>query len=360
MSEPLHIRLVEDLAGFERLRPVWTDLVSRCRPSFVFMTWEWCYTWWRYFAGDRKLYIIVLFRGQDPIAIVPLMRHYSRSGSYHHQHLLLFIGFRFEQRWNDWMDFPSVEKAVAIPAVLRFLAARQHLWDMIDLWDIPEESDTLLHLKQAATELHLPFFLADRNVCPYVRTVGNWDDYFREGVSRELRDSFSWKIPRLLRRGPIELYWTSNNNVKKHLAALFELRDRRQAARCQPNMFAEKTYQEFYISLAAQFQMRHLDCTLLTVGGVPAAAHFGFRYNGKLYWCTPGFNPTMKAYSPGAILLKRMLQQCFADPAISDFDFLRGNEQYKYDWATGERYTQRITIRSPYTLVRAVKPKAIL
>ena len=350
MTDRIQIRVVDRLADFERLRPAWTELVSRGRSSFVFMTWEWCYTWWQHFAGDRQLFILVVSRGDEPIGIIPLMRYVRPNVVHEHRRCLHFIGFRPEQRWNDWMDFPTTDKPAAIPAALRYLAGHQHLWDVLDLWDIPEDSETIQRLESTAQGRGLPCLSERGETCPFVDTTGNWEQYYQTHIARDVRNDLERQIRRLTERGNLEVHWPDSQSLPAHLELLFDFRNRRQAARSQANLYSEKQYQDFYRALATRFPLAELDCPVLTVNSVPAAVHFGFRFGSRLHYCTPGFDPDLKAYSPGKVLLKRILEQCFADPAITVFDFLRGDEPYKYEWATGECRASRITITAPYAL----------
>jgi len=43
-----------------------------------------------------------------------------------------------------------------------------------------------------------------------------------------------------------------------------------------------------------------------------------------------------------------MVKKCFADDEAQEFDFLFGDEPYKYEWATGERRCRRALIGSVY------------
>ena len=54
----------------------------------------------------------------------------------------------------------------------------------------------------------------------------------------------------------------------------------------------------------------------------------GIRYHWK-----PTFNEKYSEYSPSKILLLETIRQCFQDPSIREFNFMRGESQYKNQFA---------------------------
>jgi CelD/BcsL family acetyltransferase involved in cellulose biosynthesis len=72
------------------------------------------------------------------------------------------------------------------------------------------------------------------------------------------------------------------------------------------------------------------------VGAEPVAIHFGFTFRERYYYYIPSFSMKFQAYSPGRILMLRSMERAFKD-GLTEFDFLRGDEPYKFDWANGAR-----------------------
>ena len=73
-----------------------------------------------------------------------------------------------------------------------------------------------------------------------------------------------------------------------------------------------------------------LQLTFLPVDGVHCASYFNFDYNRRVWVYNSGLDPSKySALSPG-ILLTQYLIQWAIEHQYSVFDFLRGNEDYKY------------------------------
>jgi CelD/BcsL family acetyltransferase involved in cellulose biosynthesis len=78
----------------------------------------------------------------------------------------------------------------------------------------------------------------------------------------------------------------------------------------------------------------------LTIADVVAAVYYGFLHNGRAYAYLGGFDPAFAFESPGAILLAHAIENA-AKEGARVFDFLRGDERYKYAWGARDRYNVR-------------------
>ncbi|MBE9029159.1 GNAT family N-acetyltransferase [filamentous cyanobacterium LEGE 11480] len=68
----------------------------------------------------------------------------------------------------------------------------------------------------------------------------------------------------------------------------------------------------------------------------PIAIHLGLEQAGRCYWWLPTFDRQLNRFSAGRILLEDLLQSCFAQ-GQQEFDFLNGEEFYKWCYATDVR-----------------------
>jgi CelD/BcsL family acetyltransferase involved in cellulose biosynthesis len=84
------------------------------------------------------------------------------------------------------------------------------------------------------------------------------------------------------------------------------------------------------------------------VDGVPAAAVYGFLRNGKFYFYQSGFDPAYRNSSVGLVALALTIRHSIEDNA-TEFDFLHGNEEYKFRWARDSRDLKCIEVY-PQTL----------
>lgn len=75
---------------------------------------------------------------------------------------------------------------------------------------------------------------------------------------------------------------------------------------------------------------------LLSVDDRPVAAAFGFAEDGAYYLYNSAYEPELIGAAPGIVLLASMIERSIAS-GLSRFDFLKGNERYKYHLGGVER-----------------------
>jgi CelD/BcsL family acetyltransferase involved in cellulose biosynthesis len=83
------------------------------------------------------------------------------------------------------------------------------------------------------------------------------------------------------------------------------------------------------------------------VDGVKAAATLCFDYNNKLWGYNSGVSFDFKDISPGWVIMGYDIQWC-CENGRYEFDFMRGDEEYKYRLGGVDKYVMR---------ARAVKKK---
>jgi CelD/BcsL family acetyltransferase involved in cellulose biosynthesis len=81
----------------------------------------------------------------------------------------------------------------------------------------------------------------------------------------------------------------------------------------------------------------------LTVGGRRIAAGIWFDDGETLYFYNAGIDPEARDLSPGVVLVARSIEMALA-VGRSRFDFLRGDEPYKYGWGGRDMPIQRLLV----------------
>lgn len=78
-----------------------------------------------------------------------------------------------------------------------------------------------------------------------------------------------------------------------------------------------------------------LTISSLRAGDRPLAIHAGVVHGGRFYYWLPAHDPELGSYSPGTLLLEHLIATSFRQRLV--FDFLIGNEPYKWTFATHTR-----------------------
>ena len=87
-----------------------------------------------------------------------------------------------------------------------------------------------------------------------------------------------------------------------------------------------------------------LQLAFLEVGGQKAAAYLNFDFNNQVWVYNSGLDFSFRELSPGWVLLGYLLKWANENQR-SEFDFLRGNEDYKYRFGAVDRYIVRAVVR---------------
>src|SRR5262245_49619244 len=74
MTAPtLTTEIFSDYQSFVDLKPVWDRLVEQAAIDHPFLTHEWVRTWWECFGAGKRLHVVMVKQGREPIALAPLM-----------------------------------------------------------------------------------------------------------------------------------------------------------------------------------------------------------------------------------------------------------------------------------------------
>jgi CelD/BcsL family acetyltransferase involved in cellulose biosynthesis len=339
-------KVIREESGFDGLRFEWDGLLPEADATF-FQSWEWQRTWWRHF-GRGRLYLWTWRRGERLLALAPLMirKHFGLP-----LRELVFCGTGI----SDYLNIVSRAED-ATPAAERLLAdlARdQAMWDLVDLQQLREGLPLLV--AQAPGRLRSAVY--PQEPCPFVSLPDTWEGYAAT-LGKKLRSNIGYYERLMARTFTMELELTRDGTLEETMAALFHLHQRRWRGRGLPGAFAGGRIQAFHRDVAARLAERGwLRLHALRLDGRTRAVLYCFSFMGRGYYYQGGFEPSLARYSPGTVLTARAIQDAIRDGA-REFDFLRGDEPYKYLWKATDRWNQRFVMWKP-ALPSSWTPKLI-
>jgi CelD/BcsL family acetyltransferase involved in cellulose biosynthesis len=163
--------------------------------------------------------------------------------------------------------------------------------------------------------------------------------------------------------------------LPKAMDDLFRLHTLRRAVRGAETRFTRKARQKFHRDLASTFlRQGRLKLLLLKANSQTIAAIYCFKHGSKMSYFQSGFDPRWSKYSVGTVLMGKCIEMAIRD-GCQEFDFLRGDEDYKFQWTACLRQTLEVrcplSFRGRYVLrmlegagcvkrrIRALLPEAI-
>ncbi len=343
--EYMRIQIIQNFDESQSLAGEWNDLLACCSASHVpFLRYEYQRAWWRHLGGGEwpldpgapcDLYLAV---GRDDdgrlAGVAPLFFSRSREGL----PALLLVG---SIEISDYLDL--IAPLDGLPAFVEALCGwlegpQAPAWQALDLYNLPEGSPTLAALEQAAGRRGWRFEQERLQPCPVIQLPGDWETYLA-GIDKKQRH----EIRRKMRRAeeaetPVSWYIASDPaSLDAEIEAFFRLMayDPEKAAFLTDAMRAQMR-----ALIRSAFEAGWLQLAFLEVGGQKAAAYLNFDYAGHIWVYNSGLNFDLRELSPGWVLLGNLLQWANENGRRS-FDFMRGDEDYKYRFGGVNRYVVR-------------------
>ncbi|HOG47512.1 MAG TPA: GNAT family N-acetyltransferase [Anaerolineae bacterium] len=353
--------LYTDPAAFDTLRAEWADLLARSTFDTLFLRPEWLGAWWQVFGPEGALRLIAvrddagrlvglapLFLAEvaaDASAPLPAMSFERPRPEHGAARLpaLLLVGGTEVSDYLDCIVDPAQAPAV-YEAIVATLEQQVPGWAWLDLHGLPEASPTPGALAGLARDRGLAVALGQEDVCPVVALPETWEAYLAT-LGKKQRHELRRKMRNIAQAGPVRLVEARDPaELEGHLQTFIALHE---ASTPDKADFMRDPRMRRFFGLVARMALENgwLDLSFLALGDELAATMFCFRYRGAELVYNSGFNPqAWPGLSPGIVLLGRCIQRAI-EAGLREFDFLQGDERYKYDFGARDRAVQRLLIR---------------
>jgi CelD/BcsL family acetyltransferase involved in cellulose biosynthesis len=318
---------------FDRLEAIgsdaWSGLHRQTRLPAPFLTFAWQREWVRAFAGGQRLELRTLTDGDGRlVAVLPL--HEVEPG------MLRLIGGTDVSDYLDLLAVAGREEE----AWTALLAA--HGDAVLDLHCVPAASPTLTALPALAAQAGLGVTTEIEERCPVLVLPRTWETYLA-ALSGKHRHEIQRKIRRLEREVPDARVTVvmRPDEIADRLGDFLDLHRRSRTGKAK---FMDARMEEFFRrTLLALGAGRAARVWFLDTAAGPIASFITLEWGGTIGLYNSGFHPDRSSLSPGLVLLARLIEDAIAR-GLQRFDFLRGEERYKYEFGPEPEpvYTVRV------------------
>jgi len=317
-------------SGFQRLAGEWNTLLKRSAFDTIFLTYQWQRAWWDVLGRDKELFLLA-FRDDDGqlVGIAPLYREEAAEGKY----VLRLIG---GVELCDYLDIivAKGEEREVYGAFLDVLADIS--WDTVEFHCVPESSPLRSLLEPVARRKGFSVAWEVEEVCPLIRLPSTWEEYLAS-LGRKERHEIKRKLRRI--KG-VEAQWylvRDEELLDAEMEDFFRLHS--LSSQGKEDFMSNPTVREFFRQVARiTFKEGWLDLAFLVVDGEKAASVMGFDYNNQVFLYNSGYNPLRFGYlSVGIVLISYYIQEAIAR-GREVFDFMRGDEEYKYRFGARDTF----------------------
>lgn len=331
---------IATIIEFQESKDIWNRLALSMYLPSIFCTWEWIYTWWEHFGSYYEPIILFIYKDAVLIGILPLAYNKTKKG--------VLTGRRLSycgsiELYPDHLDIIcSKEDAIfCLDAVFEFLKLEFKNWDVLDISLVSAGSDILSYLNKK--DFCFSTNIRQTSVAPFINLSSSFDDYLNFFDSKK-RYNLRKKQRRLYEQG---FKYAEYNNISESdnsLRILFELHKQRAEKKSITSTFQGKDIFEFHNIFSQRINKN--DCLWLRFINNEKrtiAAFYGFAFGGCLFYYQLGIDPEWENYSPGTVLFYEVINEAFVT-GLKEFDFLRGNEEYKNRWTKSHRLLFAVNI----------------
>lgn len=321
----------------ETLKQQWDDLVSRSSANYPFMRFGYQKSWWQTKGGGEwdqaDLYIVLAHQDGELVGLAPFFTAMNKD----QQKSLMLVGSHEVSDYLDVIAAPENLEAF-IKALIPFLKTNIPDADVMELYNLQEESPSIKAFQHVLPEASVDVL----QPTPYIPLPGDWEEYLA-GIDKKQRHEIRRKIRRAESyEQPTRWYIVQDDSqLEAEADAFLEL----MAEGAEKAAFLSPAMRPFMRQVIFDaFQEGILFLAFLEVGGQKAAAKLYFDYDNKLWGYNSGYRRDYLELSPGWVLQGYALQWA-NEQKRREFDFMRGNEQYKYRFGAVDRHVMKLTAR---------------
>jgi CelD/BcsL family acetyltransferase involved in cellulose biosynthesis len=302
----------------------WNTLVEQSIADTPFSHYEYLSEWWKTLGGgewqNAELILISATENDQIIGIAPLF-----IADYDSQRALMLVG---SIEISDYLDLIVREGDLTrfLSGLLDFLISQPDKnWSAIDWYNLPDTSPTLAALKTEAEKRGWTHHEVVYRPTPRIPLNGSFEDYLSR-IDKKQRHEIRRKMRRAAESEKNVRFTIVNGteNIDAEINSFFDLmvQDSGKAGFLHPAMREQMT---------------------VTIRNAQTAASLNFDYKNKLWGYNSGVSSEHRELSPGWVLLAHTIQWC-CENGRYEFDFMRGDEEYKYRFGGVNQYVMRVRV----------------
>jgi len=324
---------------FSELDPAeWNALLRESITDVPFLRHEYLSTWWETRGGGewtQAELVLVSARKEDGrlTGIAPLFQ-----AEHDGKQALMLLG---SLEISDYLDLivRADDLSCFLSGLLDALASPD--WSVLDWYNLPEDSPTPAALEAEAAKRDWTFNREPFRPSLYVPLPGDFEEYLA-GIDKKQRH----EIRRKMRRAESDersVRWYIVEDESRLEAEIDDFLALMANDHHKGDFLTEVMRTQMRASVHAAFRAGWLQLAFLEVDGRKAAGYFNFDYGNRIWVYNSGLDFDYSDLSPGWVLLGYLLQWA-NENGRAEFDFMRGDEDYKYKFGGVKRDVLRVRL----------------
>ena len=325
--------------AFELLAPRWDALLEQCSTRTPFLTWQWQKLWWNCWKQNRHLRIITVEEENGRLCgIAPLFEEKGNE-----TRKLMLLG---SSDLCDYLDciIATGEEEDFYRTLLSFLATSSPEPITLNFNSLQAHSPTISFFQAASGKDGYSVDSHQEDTAPGLDLPSDFELYLKM-LSKKDRHEMRRKRRKAEKEQEVVFRTITDPfqvmDTLPHFLTLF-----RKSAKTK-NDFLTPERECFFRSVAEEFSRRGwLEIFSLSFDSREVAYLFCFRYSGTRYLYNAAYDLDYSNLSPGIVVITYCLEDAISR-GINRFDFLRGDETYKYRFGAQDHHLYSLTLTFP-------------
>ncbi len=338
----MNIRVVESDNDFLSLRDDWDRLAQNLLPAQKF---TWMYTWWMYRKEGNKLWILVVEEDNKVIGMAPLYVRKIPILKILTLEKLCFLG----EQITPYLDFLILQdqRRETVFQTLLTCVFQNLPYDILGLTDINSHYPNF-DLWQKYSTL-LDFKMEVSFECPKIcfSHYESYNDYYKQ-LSKNQRQSLKFRYNKTKQNNVHIEYIFKKNITEDEMSTIANIHIKRQKFLQEKGVsgrYSHFTDQQESKFIRSYFCSGEPDSKMLACmkcnGSIVSYILLFVTKNTLSYWNT-AFDTDYEEYAPTKLLINELIKYAF-ESKYDYFDFMRGGDSYKFQWANDASVNYQIT-----------------
>ncbi|MEC7641586.1 MAG: GNAT family N-acetyltransferase [Nitrospinota bacterium] len=324
------------------IRAEWNTLAGQNPASSIFQTWEWTYYHMVYSGPNHRPVILTVRNGDRKlVGACPLFLRKTSLLKLIPVSILEFVG----SGDSDYLGFLADihEQEAVLQAIMGWITSSK-LWSVVHLRSLTE-TEPLRRCLRRGTPRYKSKRLTD-DLCPYIFLDRNWHS-LEDGLSHSLQKYLKRKTNKLTNDKSWKISTVADEEtINQRMADFMDLHNQRLRKKSLLGFFESDVQKNLFMQLTKSFAKNGwVRLITLDIDNKLAGALYTLRFKNKLLFYQSGIDPKYEKYSLGYLLHFHAVKTAW-DYRLDEYDFLKGDENYKRQWANKTRKVYRLIIFS--------------
>ncbi|MDH7513820.1 MAG: GNAT family N-acetyltransferase [Clostridiales bacterium] len=327
------------------LRDIWDSLLRKSFEPIFQYEFDLVAAWTEYLKMNWRPFLLIIRENEEPIGIFPLMYREEKR-----RRLLPFRRIKFLAADNtDFSVILAEERNVekVVKKSLDWLFSNNLRWELLILDDIVEGSPAVSSVSEwlESSPYHFDYYKFEGKYF-FINLDRPWEEIKGEMNKDFVRRNTNLARNRITRAGHWEVVSNPNWDAETIIHKAARIHAKRQAELGRTSSYSDECSRNFIRSVIKVTESRgYLRTYWLKFENNEIAYWIGFEVTNVFYAWNTAFDSKFAHFFPSKLLLFEIVKDCHRRK-LKEFNFMRGESDYKEKWTKTFRGNYRFVIKN--------------